>query len=204
MAVKYPFTVPTFTNPADLDWIRDIDFNRITLAINEIESALGVNVCDGSSAPNLTSRLLNCIATSDGMQKGGLLCEDDPSGAKRGTRRWITNATLTASWSAGAREFVQPNPYCIFRDDDGPFAIGTTETALNNDSTARKTMLNRAQTCSRDLVRWQFGTADDGDPATSPITYKVHTIVIGDFEIFEDQAPYMWRVDTVGRGPATH
>jgi len=197
MTIRYPFVVATMINPLDGECPRDQDFNRIYTELNAIEATLGVNV--HGTATNLASRLNQTMqpnpAGGEGWPKNGVVCEDDPAGGKRGTRRWyVQNIEDTVVWGTGseAGEKSIGFPYNIF---DAPpivcFSIG-----IQTSAQALPLATSMLQTVSKHLVR--FKAYNNTGAPTSQVC-KIVYLALGQLEVFDDATgPFMWREERLG------
>ncbi len=181
-------------DPVDGEPVRGIDFNRIILEVNAIEATLGTNP-QGNMA-DLGTRLYQDTDPNTGMQKGGVICEDDPASANRGTRRWFYNNKFAATTDTSG-EMGFGYPYNIF-DAGDPVAVATQMVGVTADNT---TMSNRfspvIMTNSQNMIYFKCykGWTDD---LSASLSITMLVITVGVLEVFEDEAPYMWRADNLG------
>lgn len=90
MAYSFPYSIVALTSgsgvPSNATPIHARDFNRLFQEVTAIEAALGPNP-QGNKA-DVKTRLATAL-NDDGSYKKELLCEDDPSGNKRGCGRYL-------------------------------------------------------------------------------------------------------------------
>lgn len=103
MSYAYPFALSTLATtgdrPADGKPIKASHFNRLFSEISALESAIGTN--PQGNKTSLKSRLAVYL-NDDGAYKRAFLCEDDPSGNKRGTTRFWDSQVDSVTINAGA------------------------------------------------------------------------------------------------------
>lgn len=211
MTLRYPYAplaIGGFTDPADGEVPRETDFNRLYQEINAIEATLGPNV-RGTGVGTLVSRLSqDCYHTpdsnGDGYVNGMVFCEKDPTGAKRGTRRWMFSKNLNFSFAAAQNvgEVVQSFPFNIFDlgDDNPPavFVSAYVSLAIAQGGSLASLGTFYVQAGSPALAR--IKAYPHGSNTTGPqnIAGIFFVLAIGGLEVIDDLAPYCWKMDRVG------
>lgn len=215
-SVTYPFTLPSLVASLDGNAMKAVDFNRMILQINAIEATLGPN--PGGASPTVAQRLYDAVAP-DGMQKGGVICEVDPSSPQttqgtRATRRWFYDKLMNDTTDNNG-EYPWPDnptvgsgfqttfPYNIFDAGVPPVVF----TLYFNSGTGTDAMLfNRGwgviQYQSQYLWRYKVYTSKGAGYGVS-ISQTMAFLALGTLEIFDDTAPVMWRTDNFGTPPGT-
>ena len=107
MDYSFPYSIAVLTSgagvPANGTPIHARDFNRLFSEVTALESAIGPN--PQGNKTDLKTRLAVAL-NDDGTYKKELICEDDPSGNKRGTTRYMYPIGQTIEIKTG-RSFVK-------------------------------------------------------------------------------------------------
>ena len=198
MSLRFPYDLPDLTGagdvPADSEPARGIHFNRLFREIAAIQATLGINP-EGSRSTVL-ARYSEEIRTADGGFKKELGCEDDPSGNKRGCRRyldsqWIlvdTGSTQEARTTLKFGYTLFPEPpaliFGILRDDADGYAQGLFQ----------RTIFALSEVAARIDVRTNLGAAP---PAN--LDYRIAWMALSrNLLIFEENVA--WAMQPVRTG----
>lgn len=199
MDYSFPYSIAVLTTgngvPSNGTPVHARDFNRLFSEVTALEAAIGKGIA-GNKA-DLKTRLAIDM-NDDGTYKKELLCEDDPSGNKRGTARFLHGniSTGTIELNKVLNVYVDlffKLPYCLYPSP--PVVISW----LGSTVAGHQVGLERPQIRAISEVGVLLEVRDHAGGAAGALSYNVHFFALSlDLEVFEDNVP--WAIPPVRTG----